>query len=156
VAQFEDRTVYHGFEPGCIIGIAPSSAHKPLGVPKSGGEFPEAIAEALRKLIDAGIGGPYNLVLGTVPYFTLLSAGNQGFPPSRIVQEMHQGGEILLSRAMRGGLLLSGRGGDFELTVGKDLSVGYADHTRDAIEFFIAESFTFRVIEPKAAVALAE
>lgn len=153
VAQFEDRAVYHGFEPGCIVGIGPASAHKPQGIPKSAGEFPGAVAEAVRKLIEAGIGGPYHLVLGTAPYFTLFSAGGQAVPPFQIVREMLAGGEILLSRAVQGGLLLSGRGGDFELTVGKDLSIGYADHTRDAVELFIAESFTFRVLEPKAAVA---
>jgi len=36
----------------------------------------------------------------------------------------------------------------------QDLSIGYADHGRDEVELFLAESFTFRVLEPAAAVRL--
>lgn len=154
VATFEDRAVYHGFEPGGIRGIAQATEHKGPGVPKNGNDFPTAVSLAVQMLIEANIEGPYSLVLGREPYFNLLSAGNQGYPPYKIVQEMLQGGEVLMSRALTGGILLSVRGGDFELSVGKDLSVGYADHTRDAVELYIAESFTFRVLEPKAAVVL--
>ena len=53
-----------------------------------------------------------------------------------------------------GAVLLSTRGGDFELTVGQDLSVGYAKHTDSEVELFITESFTFRVLENKAAILI--
>jgi len=53
-----------------------------------------------------------------------------------------------------GGVLLSTRGGDFELTVGADCAIGYAGHDRDNVELYITASFTFRVLEPKAAVPL--
>ncbi|WP_437855915.1 encapsulin [Sorangium sp. So ce363] len=56
--------------------------------------------------------------------------------------------------ALEGGVLLSTRGSDFELTVGEDLSIGYDRHDKDIIELFLTESFTFRVLEPAAAVAL--
>jgi uncharacterized linocin/CFP29 family protein len=51
-------------------------------------------------------------------------------------------------------VLLSTRGGDYELTVGQDLSIGYASHDRTDVELFLTESFTFRVLEEKAAVFL--
>jgi uncharacterized linocin/CFP29 family protein len=50
--------------------------------------------------------------------------------------------------------LLSIRGGDYELTVGQDLSVGYLAHSADDVELFITESFTFRVLEEKAAALI--
>ena len=56
--------------------------------------------------------------------------------------------------AIEGGVLLSLRGGDYELHVGQDLSVGYAAHDRQVVELYITESFTFRTLEPAAAVAL--
>ena len=56
--------------------------------------------------------------------------------------------------ALEGALLLSVRGGDFELTVGQDLSIGYAYHEKHKVELFLTESFTFRVLEPTAAVPL--
>lgn len=155
VAEFEDRAVYHGFDTGGIRGIAEVCEHKDFAMPKSGGEFPGAVSAAIKALLQSGIEGPYSLVLGTEAYFALLSDIGKGYPAYKIVQEMLRGGEVLLSRALTGGILLSVRGGDFELSVGKDLSVGYADHSRDAVELFITESFTFRVLEPKAAVVFA-
>ena len=62
------------------------------------------------------------------------------------------GGPITWSPVLQGGLLLSTRGGDFELTLGQDLSLGYAGHSRDQVELYLTESVTFRVIEPAAAV----
>jgi len=50
--------------------------------------------------------------------------------------------------------LLSVRGGDYELHVGQDWSVGYLGHDRQTVELFLTESFTFRVLEPAAAVPL--
>jgi uncharacterized linocin/CFP29 family protein len=47
---------------------------------------------------------------------------------------------------------LSTRGGDYELTVGQDFSVGYAAHDREDVELYITESFTFRILEEKAAI----
>lgn len=55
---------------------------------------------------------------------------------------------------LEGGAVLSVRGGDFVLTVGQDLSIGYKLHEAREIELFFTESFTFQVLEPAAAVAL--
>ncbi len=64
-------------------------------------------------------------------------------------------GSLVWAPALQGGaVLLSVRGGDYELTVGQDLSVGYAIHDRTDVELFLTESFAFRVLENKAAVLL--
>jgi uncharacterized linocin/CFP29 family protein len=55
---------------------------------------------------------------------------------------------------VEGAVLLSTRGGDYELTVGQDWSVGYAAHDRTKVELYLTESFTFRVLESKAAILL--
>ena len=55
---------------------------------------------------------------------------------------------------VRGGVVLSQRGGDFVLEVGEDLSVGYERHDADAVELYLLESFSFRVATDDAAVAL--
>jgi uncharacterized linocin/CFP29 family protein len=51
-------------------------------------------------------------------------------------------------------VVLSLRGGDFQFDSGQDLSIGYLDHDADVVRLYIEESFTFRVLEPDAAVAL--
>lgn len=55
---------------------------------------------------------------------------------------------------MDGAAVLSQRGGDFELTVGQDFSIGYLEHSASSVHLYLQESFTFRVLAPEAAVAL--
>ena len=50
--------------------------------------------------------------------------------------------------------VVSTRGGDFELIVGQDLSVGYASHTAATVSLYLVESMTFRILSPEAAVWL--
>ena len=50
--------------------------------------------------------------------------------------------------------MLSQRGGDFELVVGQDFSIGYLDHSATAVHLYIQESLTFRVLSSAAAVPL--
>ena len=152
-AKFEDDAVFQGFAGGGITGICQASAHKPVKLPAGAEQYPAAVADAQKAMALAGIEGPYALVLAPDPYFALAQAGKGGFPPRRVIEEMIGGG-IHMSRSVNGGVLMSTRGGDFELTVGKDFSLGYAGHDATNIEFFVTESFTFRVLEPKAAVAL--
>jgi uncharacterized linocin/CFP29 family protein len=46
------------------------------------------------------------------------------------------------------------RGGDFELNVGQDVSIGYLSHTDSAVQLYLQETFVFRVLTSEAAVAL--
>ena len=56
--------------------------------------------------------------------------------------------------AVNGAIVLSVRGGDFELTIGRDLSIGYHGHTETTVRLYLVESLAFRVLTPEAAVAL--
>ncbi|MBV8805237.1 MAG: encapsulin, partial [Sinobacteraceae bacterium] len=49
--------------------------------------------------------------------------------------------------------VLSTRGGDFELTIGSDVSIGYLSHTDTAVRLYLEEVFTFRVLTSEASVA---
>ena len=51
-------------------------------------------------------------------------------------------------------MVLSHRGGDFQLSIGQDLSIGYAGHDQHKVYLFLTESFAFRVLERGAAVYL--
>jgi uncharacterized linocin/CFP29 family protein len=64
-------------------------------------------------------------------------------------------GPIVWAPAVDGAVVLSLRGGDFELTVGQDFSIGYLEHTASAVRLYLQESFTFRVLSAEAAVPLA-
>ena len=108
--------------------------------------------EALRA---AGMNGPYALAVGIQAFDELNADSEDGYPLRRRIEESLPKGSLIWAPAIRGGaVLLSTRGGDYELTVGQDLSVGYTLHDRTDVELYLTESFTFRVLEEKAAIYL--
>ena len=153
-ARFEDGAVLNGFKVAQIEGIADAAATKSVALPKVAADMPAAVAKAVEALVAAGIGGPYHLLLGSEAYFELVGQAKGGYPPRMIVQQLLEGGDVIHSPVLKGGLLITGRGGDFTLTVGKDFSVGYASHTTQTVDLFLTESFTFHVAEPKGAIVL--
>ena len=58
-------------------------------------------------------------------------------------------------RVANGAFLLTGRGGDFELRLGQDLSIGYLSHDADTVQLYFQESLTFLVYTTEAIVSLA-
>jgi uncharacterized linocin/CFP29 family protein len=152
VAAFEESAVYNGFKQGQIEGILSSSPHKPVILPGTCDDYPQAVAAGIKLLSETGIEGPYALVLGTDSYHQLIGAV-KGYPTFRAVERLAEGG-ILHSQALEGGVLLSVRGGDFELTLGQDISIGFNSHDGNKVELYFAETFTFRVLEQAAAVEL--
>jgi uncharacterized linocin/CFP29 family protein len=153
VAQAEDAAVFNGYAPAGISGIIPSSPHEPIAV-SGGDDWPRAVVAAQEKLRRAGVTGPSALAMGTRCYDELLAATSNGYPVIRQLDRHILGGPIVHAPSILHAVLLAIRGGDYQLVVGEDLSVGYASHDRDWVELYLTESFTFRVLEPAAAVAL--
>jgi uncharacterized linocin/CFP29 family protein len=154
VAHAEDTAVFHGFKEGRITGMIEASPHAPIDV-KTILDWPRAVAAAKEVLRRAGVNGPYALALGSQAYDELIADSEDGYPLRRRIEENIIDGSLVWAPALRGGaVLLSTRGGDYELTVGQDLSIGYAVHDREKVELYLTESFTFRVLEDKAAIFL--
>lgn len=153
IARLEDQAIFHGYAAGGIVGIIEASPHPPVKV-SSVADWPRAVVQAKEVLRAAGVGGPYALVLGPRAYDELSAASEDGYPLRKRIERSLIDGPFVWAPALTGAVLLSTRGGDFELTVGQDLSVGYAYHEKHQVELYLTESFTFRVLEPKAAVWL--
>lgn len=51
--------------------------------------------------------------------------------------------------------MLTTRGGDFQLDIGQDLSIGYLSHSKPIVELYLQETFTFRLLTTEAAIVLA-
>ena len=62
--------------------------------------------------------------------------------------------EVLWAPALSGAFVLTTRGGDFELHIGQDVSIGYASHTDRSVRLYMQETFTFLLLTAEAAVAL--
>jgi uncharacterized linocin/CFP29 family protein len=154
VAHAEDAAIFHGYKAARITGIIEASPHKPIAV-DAVLDWPKAVVAAVETLRAAGVNGPYALVLGLQAYDELDAYSEEGYPLRRRIQQSMPEVSFVWAPALKGGaVLLTTRGGDYELTVGQDLSIGYAAHDRTDVEFYLTESFTFRVLEEKAAVFL--
>ena len=154
IARAEDEAIFHGFAEGKIRGIVQATPHTPIEV-RSSQAWPSAVSAAKEVLRMAGINGPYALALGIAAYDELTADGDDGYPLRKRIDENVSEGNLIWAPALEeGAVLLSMRGGDYELTVGQDLSVGYTSHDRTTVELYITESFTFRVLEDKAAILL--
>jgi uncharacterized linocin/CFP29 family protein len=153
VALFEERALYHGFPGAGIHGLLEVSTHPPVPLGPDRGRLTESVELALLAIQEAEIGGPFALVLGTEPYKWLMVGDPNSYPLRRRVEALVTGG-IHWSPVLEGGAVLSRRGGDFEMTVGQDLAIGYKIHSAQEVQLYFTESFTFRVLEPAAAVAL--
>ncbi len=153
IARAEDSAIFNGYAPAGIQGIIPASPHAPVAVGDIT-HWPQAIVTAKEMLRGAGIGGPYALALGRAAYDELTAGSEDGYPLKKRVERTLIDGPLVWAPSVEGAVLLSVRGGDYELTVGQDLSVGYAYHDKTTVELYLTESFTFRVLEPAAAVLL--
>jgi len=153
IARFEETAIFHGFSGARIQGLLEVSTHPPVPLTSDRSRFIESVERALLAIQEAEIGGPYALVLGTEPYRWVMAGEPGVYPLLKRLQALVSGGTHW-SPALAGGAVLSRRGGDFELTVGQDLTIGYKAHTTQEVELYFTESFAFRVLEPAAAVAL--
>lgn len=153
MARAEDGAIFNGYQPAGIAGIVPSSPHAPLRIAEPT-DWPAVIVRAKEVLRSAGVGGPYALVLGPSAYDELSAGSEDGYPLSKRIERHLIEGPLVWAPAVSGAILISMRGGDYELTVGQDLSIGYAYHEKQTVELYLASSFTFRVLEPAAAIHL--
>lgn len=155
LARAEDDVVFQGLPVAAVRGLVSSSSHEPLALSDEHETFPHLIAEALERLRQSGVGGPYAIALGA-RCFTFLASntGVGGYPVLRHVRQLLDDGPVVWAPALDGAVVLSVRGGDYELVSGRDISIGYDSHTREQVRLYFEESLTFRLITPEAAVPL--
>ncbi|HMN75835.1 MAG TPA: family 1 encapsulin nanocompartment shell protein [Burkholderiaceae bacterium] len=153
LALAEDRMVFLGYKAAAIDGMRAGSSNPQLTLPDDVTRYPDVVAQALKQLRLVGVDGPYTVLLGAEAY-TALSEGNDGgYPVLKHINTLVDGG-ILWAPALEGAIVLSKRGGDFEIRMGRDLSIGYSSHTDSAVRLYLEESLTFLLHAPEAAVAL--
>jgi uncharacterized linocin/CFP29 family protein len=152
IALGEDQLVFAGYEPGSVPGLV---AGAPKSVTAAGGEdILRAVSDALEVLREAGVSGPYALALGPKWYTDLAKIPGSGrYPLIEHVRRIIEG-PIVWAPALTGGVVVSQRGEDFELVVGRDISIGYLSHDAKKVRLYFEESLTFRSVTPEAAVPL--
>lgn len=152
-AVAEDRAVFRGYAPAGIRGIEEEAAATTLRLTDDYQAYPRVVAEALNTLRNAGVDGPFGIALGPRCFTGLTQTTQAGYPVLEHVRRLLDG-PIVWAPGVDGAVVLTVRGGDFELTVGQDFSIGYLDHTASTVRLYLQESFTFRVLSAEAAVPL--
>jgi uncharacterized linocin/CFP29 family protein len=154
VALAEDRLAFYGEPGGDGFLTHNQSPRIKVGDWDRPGQAVGDVLKAVERLDSAGIPGPYELVLAAPRYYTYLRAANDGYPAARQLKAVLAG--VHRSAIIKdAGALFSTRGGDFVLTVGGDLSVGYRAHDAEAVHLFCVETVAAQVLGPDAVCVLA-
>jgi uncharacterized linocin/CFP29 family protein len=154
IAFAEDTAIFEGYAAAGIGGIRTGTSNPRAVLPADVRQYPEAIAHALSQLRLVGVNGPYAVLFGADEYTALAETSDHGYP---VLQHVHRlvNGEIIWAPAIKGAFVLTTRGGDFQLHIGQDVSIGYASHTDTAVRLYLQETMTFLLLTSEAAVALA-
>jgi uncharacterized linocin/CFP29 family protein len=153
MAQTENTAVFHGWGAAGITGIAQATPHAEIPADGDVDTFPSTVAKAVETLLKSGISGPYGLAVGPAHYTAIVET-HGGYPLWDHVRQI-LGGPIVWTPGVRGGVVLSLRGGDFLFESGADLAVGYDHHDDRAVHLYLEQTFSFRVATAEAAIALA-
>lgn len=153
IAFAEDRAVFDGYAAAGIEGVRQGASNPALTLPSDMEKYPETIAQAMGALRLAGVNGPYALLLGAEPYTAIGGTSDDGYPVLEHIRRLVDG-KIVWAPAIEGGVVLSTRGGDFQLDIGQDISIGYLSHSETAVRLYLQETFTFLMLTSEAAVAL--
>lgn len=153
IAFAEDRAIFNGYREADIRGIRESTSNPIQTLPADVRDYPDAVAHALGQLRLVGVNGPYSVLLGANEYTALAETRDHGYPVLEHVKRIVDGDPIW-APAIEGAFVVTTRGGDFELNIGQDVSIGYLSHTDSAVKLYLQESFVFRVLTSEASVAL--
>ncbi len=154
IAFAEDAAIFEGYPAGGIGGIRQGTSNPVMSLPADVRNYPDVVAQALNQLRLVGVDGPYSVLLSADAYTALAEARDYGDPVLQHVRRLIDG-EIIWAPAVSGAFVLTTRGGDFDLHIGQDVSIGYASHTDAAVRLYLQETFTFLLLTTEAAVALA-
>jgi uncharacterized linocin/CFP29 family protein len=154
IAFAEDRAIFNGYREANIQGIREGTSNPIMTLPADVKNYPDAVAQALSQLRLAGVNGPYSVLFGAKAYTELAETRDHGYPLLEHVKRLVDG-DIVWAPAIEGAFLLTTRGGDFELNIGQDVSIGYLSHTDAVVRLYLQETFTFRVLTSEASVVLA-
>jgi len=153
IAFAEDRAIFDGYGEAAIQGIREGTTNPIKPLPSDVRDYPDAVSQALSQLRLVGVNGPYSVLLGADEYTELAEVRDHGYPVLEHVKRIVDG-NIVWAPAISGAFVLTTRGGDFELNLGQDVSIGYLSHTDSAVRLYLQETFTFRVLTGETSVVL--
>ena len=153
IAFAEDGAVFEGYAEAGIVGMQQGTSNPKRPLPADVPQYPDAIAQGLSQLRLVGVNGPYAVLLGAEAYTALAETSDHGYPVLEHVKRLVDD-KIFWAPAIEGAVVMTTRGGDFELHIGQDLSIGYLSHTDTSIRLYLQETLTFLLLTAEASVVL--
>ncbi len=149
MAQFEDHLIYNGLKDESIDGVLENGYV--LKNEEKEFDYLSMTIKAIDIIQKENIGGPYNMIIPNKHWEKMLHG--QGYPVEKRIKQ-HLGGKIIVTDHIDKIIVLSARGGDFEMILGEDLAIGYEgfDSKNGMVNFYINELISFRILGPNAAV----
>ena len=153
LAFVEDRAIFEGYAAASIEGIRSASSNKSLTLPADPREIPDIITQAISELRLAGVDGPYSVLLSADIYTRVSETTEHGYTILEHIDRLVPG-DIIWAPAIDGAFVLTTRGGDFDLQLGTDVSIGYTSHDADTVQLYLQETLTFLCYTAEASVPL--
>lgn len=150
-AMFEDMAIYYGIEQAQMIGLLSDTDNKPLDMKLDDDAIVETLTKAIQVLKDANVDGPYALVAPYALWTKIESSAKGGYPLKKRVNKVVE--KYVLSSQIDACFLISLRGGDNELVIGQDFSIGYQSTEGSDVNLYITETLTFKNYSPETTVA---
>jgi uncharacterized linocin/CFP29 family protein len=153
LAFAEDRAIFEGYAAAGIGGVRAGTSNPIMTLPADVRDYPDVIAKALSQLRLVGVNGPYSVLLSADAYTGLSETSDHGYPVLEHIKRLIDG-EIIWAPAISGAFVLTTRGGDFDLHIGEDVSIGYLSHDDKTVRLYLEETLTFLLLTTEASVAL--
>jgi len=154
IAEFEENVIYKGLKNAGIKGLAEYKHYDSALLPAKHENIIKFIGGKINAMQRNSVEGPYSLVLNENYWLELVNIVDS-YPYINQLTDL-LGGQIIVNDHCEESFLVSERGGDFELSLGQDISIGYDSHATKKVKLYLTESFTFRVLAPEAVMVLSE
>lgn len=150
MAIAEDRLIFFGstHQPGLLTSR--ETPHLKLSDWSVPGHVVTDLLAAVERLDEIGVKGPYEAVLSPANYYSYLRQTGEGggYPAAKQLGIVIE--KVYSSPVIDGAVLFSTRGGDFVITIGGDLAVGYRSHNETAVHLFCVETVAAQLLAPTA------
>ncbi|ERJ12501.1 family 1 encapsulin nanocompartment shell protein [Haloplasma contractile] len=146
IALFEENALYNGIEGAGINGLINDSENQVIEFGKDGSSIMDAITDGILRLKKNYVDTPYTLIVGDKA-MKLINQKIEGVPLKDRIENL-TGTDIVYSHVVDGALLVPYDHEDLEMTIGKDLSIGFQSSDVKTVRLFITESFTHRTLDP--------
>jgi uncharacterized linocin/CFP29 family protein len=153
LAFAEDHAIFEGYSAAGIVGVRQGTSNPKKPLPPDVRKYPEAFAQSLSQLRLVGVNGPYSILLSADAYTELAETSDYGYPVLEHVKRLIEG-KIIWAPSIDGAFVVTTRGGDLDLHIGQDASIGYLSHTDTHVRLYLQETFTFFYLTSESVVAL--